>query len=165
MKSIIIFLLISIFVVEARLPRIEGGKPEKNIRHFPWIVFIKIKLGTWNEHHCTGSIIGSRYILTAAQCVFPGKMSDVAIITGMLFDFIEGMYYSIKEYRIHPKYPREGWSLKTYQGEHNIAVLKTTKDIKFFEKVQKIDVEFNKTLNGSNTFSFKVDYGKDKLGN
>ncbi|KQS38389.1 uncharacterized protein Dere_GG12275, isoform B [Drosophila erecta] len=49
--------------------RIVGGK-ETGKREFPWMALIEYtKPGNVKGHHCGGSLINNRYVLTAAHCV------------------------------------------------------------------------------------------------
>ncbi|XP_017081642.1 melanization protease 1 [Drosophila eugracilis] len=49
--------------------RVVGGK-ETGKREFPWMALIEYtKPGNIKGHHCGGSLINTRYVLTAAHCV------------------------------------------------------------------------------------------------
>ncbi|SPP88303.1 blast:Serine protease easter [Drosophila guanche] len=49
--------------------RVVGGK-ETGKREFPWMVLIEYtKPGNVKGHHCGGSLINNRYVITAAHCV------------------------------------------------------------------------------------------------
>ncbi|XP_037729713.1 melanization protease 1 [Drosophila subpulchrella] len=49
--------------------RVVGGK-ETGKREFPWMALIEYtKPGNLKGHHCGGSLINNRYVLTAAHCV------------------------------------------------------------------------------------------------
>ncbi|KAH8354544.1 hypothetical protein KR084_000909, partial [Drosophila pseudotakahashii] len=49
--------------------RVVGGK-ETGKREFPWMALIEYtKPGNVKGHHCGGSLINNRYVLTAAHCV------------------------------------------------------------------------------------------------
>merc|ERR1719213_68666 len=48
-----------------------GGEVEKP-NQYPWMVRLtirKIKHGKWGTYHCGGTLVASKYIITAAHCM------------------------------------------------------------------------------------------------
>ncbi|CAF4799331.1 unnamed protein product [Pieris macdunnoughi] len=58
--------------------RIFGGRTAK-LYEFPWMVLIAYKTRTGPQFQCGGTIINSKYILTAAHCVVDKKIEGVRI--------------------------------------------------------------------------------------
>lgn len=128
LNSVIVIFLVAAFTqVQARpSARIVGGY-QQNISQAPW----QVSIGWWgssslNNHFCGGSIIGDRWVLTAAHCMFDpetGKPEAGALMITIgstrlssaqshnryKFTFADNVY-------LHPQYRTSGF-------DHDIALI------------------------------------------
>lgn len=81
-------------------PRIVGGK-EVNIEDYNY----QISLQKMN-HFCGGSIINSRYILTAAHCTNGQDAKRLIVRAGSSYRGMGGDLYQVEEILQHPNYTR-----------------------------------------------------------
>lgn len=107
--------------------RIIGGD-QARAAQFPYQALLRNK----ETDFCGGSIIGARFILTAAQCT-QGPLSDpsnIKVIVGFpgIFGFTR---YELNRIINHPKF-------KQRKLENDISVLRTTRVIVFTPRVQQI---------------------------
>ena len=111
--------------------RILQGK-NATLGQFPYQVSIQIKKFFY-DHLCGGSIVNKRVIITAAHCLVGVKPQQLKVATGtVLVD--EGDLYDVEKIVIHEKYTgKEESSLI-----HDIALLRTSNDIKFNENAQPV---------------------------
>lgn len=97
---------------------------------FPHQVSLRKSLD--NTHFCGGSIITSKWILTAAHCPkFSEGLEIIAVVGIIKLDQI-GSIYRIDKVHIHPEYNIETGS------RHDIALLQTSTEIVFNELVRPI---------------------------
>jgi secreted trypsin-like serine protease len=128
--------------------RIAGGN-RASFNDYPFAAFIKYK----NGYRCTASIIGERWILTAAHCVLsrdpsisatdivPSKPEDTTVVLGE--DSSNAQVASVKNLYIHPDYNRE-------TRANDISLVKLEKPIEFSTAIQPINI-----LNKDPTFLTK----------
>ena len=107
------------------LPNKIIGGTAALISNHPWQAFIST-----NVSFCSGAIIGSSYILTAAHCLFyldepiPASEFHVKIGTAQPFEDDQGTVYQVAETFAHPSYDPS-------TGLHDIAILKLESPIEF----------------------------------
>ena len=59
-------------------PLISGGDIVDYIKEWPWMAWLQMKLNDCRvEHRCTATIIGQKYLLTAAHCDKIGKLREL----------------------------------------------------------------------------------------
>ncbi|AHA54242.1 putative serine protease [Emiliania huxleyi virus 18] len=112
--------------------RIIGGD-DIHISEYPATVSLNVYRST---HICGGTIIGSRWVLTAAHCIDPSNkpnfysinLNSTFIGDNSLIDYI------IKDYIIHPDY-------NEYDITSDIAILELERDIS--ERVKKTVISIN----------------------
>lgn len=111
--------------------RIVGGS-RINITQTPWQVAVML----YNVYHiCGGSIIGKRWVLTAAHCVF--GLDDIrsykALVGADDTTNLNGTKYSIASYVIH-----DGWNPETI--DYDFALLELDGEFEFNDRVQPIQM-------------------------
>lgn len=88
-----------------------------------------------NKHYCGGSVISNYWILTAAHCLDNSRIrkniTQIRILAGIISLKEKGDEYFIKSYALHEK-----WDNKKIAND--VAVLETTRKIKFSTKVKAI---------------------------
>lgn len=109
--------------------RIIGGD-QATAGQFPYQAMLRNK----DTDFCGGSIIGIRFILTAAHCT-QGPLSDPSNVIAIVgFPGIYGFTrYALNGIINHPKY-------KSCKLANDISVLRTTRAIVFTPRVQRIDL-------------------------
>lgn len=132
------FLVFALFVCmsttfqtsEAATPVIVGGKVAKSAyrKHLAYVIVIT-KSGS--GFTCTGTIIGIRWILTAAHCVDSfGSSNDVDVSSSYAYisprslskNLVKEYYF--KSVHVHKNYKPDG-----YDSRHDIAVVELAKNI------------------------------------
>ncbi|MGH0124802.1 UNVERIFIED_CONTAM: hypothetical protein FKN15_020037 [Acipenser sinensis] len=109
-------------------PRIVGGN-ESKVGQFPWQVSLHFE----REHLCGGSIITSRWIVTAAHCVYGFALpSSWTVHVGITDQPVTGgMAYTVKKIMHHKKY-------RPKSLHYDIALMKLTTSIIFDGNVEPI---------------------------
>jgi len=92
-----------------------------------------IQLQYWGSHMCGASIIGEKWVVTAAHCVSSGG-DDITVVAGqhsLSDDDGDEQEVDIKTVHIHPSYGSSGY-------DYDIAVLELASPLEFNELVQPI---------------------------
>jgi secreted trypsin-like serine protease len=89
-------------------PRIIGGEPA-DFGEYPFMVallFEPIQGNDFQKQYCGGSLIASRWVLTAAHCVeFLDSPDQVAVaVSRTNLNSTEGQRIAVREFYIHPDY-------------------------------------------------------------
>ncbi|GJQ69454.1 hypothetical protein Trydic_g6563 [Trypoxylus dichotomus] len=109
--------------------RIVGGFDAQN-GQFPWAV--SLRSSSSGRLFCGGSIINSRWILTAATCVDGSTTSEFYIAAGTLLLSSGGDLYRISKIVVHDSY--------NYPN-YDIALVQVEGEIQFSNDVQPIEIE------------------------
>lgn len=99
--------------------RVIGGQAVKRREDFPYQASVR----KYHNHHCGGSIITAKHVLTAAHCCFDEydeilSPKDLTVVVGALD--LSSKAYSIVKQVLGMKY-HYGYNLYTY--ENDVAVL------------------------------------------
>jgi len=141
--------------------RIVGGSDAVR-GSLPWIVSIQYKY--IRDHFCGGTIIGKRWILTAAHCFKNGKIAINIIAGEHNLRNNEGSEQSIQ---VDPNgfYCHSGYNSKSH--DNDICLLKLSQDLRFDQftqpaclpKIANIDRDYrpgdNVIISGWGTLSFR----------
>ncbi|XP_012538935.1 chymotrypsin-2 [Monomorium pharaonis] len=122
---------------------VYGDEPDKLVNGIPTTISTYphcISMRANNNHMCGGSIIGSRYILTAAHCVVPlvrnpNLLRSVVIVTGTTYLNSGGQAHKIEKLWYHERYnPND----PTGRGSNDIGLIKLATPIQFGPTQQPI---------------------------
>lgn len=94
----------------ATAPEIVGGTPVANgALPFQVALLIKRAGNDWQNQYCGGSLISSRWVLTAAHCVDFLSASQMQVAIGKtVLTSNQGQHRDVAEIRIHPQWPNNG---------------------------------------------------------
>ncbi|KAK9747380.1 Trypsin [Popillia japonica] len=111
--------------------RIVGGS-DAAPGQFPWQV--SIRRASTDGHNCGGSILNSKWILTAAHCVVNTSPSTWYIVAGTLTLSSGGNQHQIARIISHADY-------NSAQIKNDVAVLELEEKLEFSATVQPIELE------------------------
>ncbi|KAG8033951.1 hypothetical protein G9C98_008432, partial [Cotesia typhae] len=137
-KIWLFFTISSVFLtncvkISASLGRIVGGQTT-SAEEYPFMVSLRFR----DKHICGGTIVSNRYILSAAHCLVRISPFLFTIITGTSSKHEIGDVYFVHFPIVH--------SFNINNGSNDIALLRTTSNIRFHDKVQPVeltDVDIN----------------------
>lgn len=156
--SISVTILASALVVfAARRARIHNGLAARDIRQFPWVVFLSERQFIL----CTASLIGRTKILTAAHCVCDKRVEDLVVVTRYLGQ--DGKYaksYTVRAKHTHPKFLT--FRACNIYGQYDLSILETHENIELNFQTQVINVDFNPLKNNSDVII--QGYGENESG-
>jgi len=109
------------FEQDNAISRIVGGKDAAQ-GSLPWSVTIQ---NSW-RHDCGGTIIGKRWILTAAHCFPPGGKNEKVVVGEHNLRHNDGNEQS---FRISRVYPHPHYNPRNF--DNDICLLKLSKDLRF----------------------------------
>ena len=143
--------------------RIAGGERVEEGK-YPWIVQIRSSLGT-----CTGALIDSAHVLTAAHCFLgskyfhnPGERADgnITVTLGTNINFSRGpVLTTVSDYTLHPT-----WETLDLLGA-DVAVLTLTSPVQYSDKVKPICLPSNPGQNYVGKVAVASGFGYDVDGN
>ncbi|XP_008067644.1 plasma kallikrein [Carlito syrichta] len=137
--------------------RVVGGA-NSSLGEWPWQVSLQVKL-TARRHLCGGSIIGHRWVLTAAHCFDGIPLPDVwRIYSGILSlsEITKETYFSqIQEIVIHPNY-------KISESGHDIALVKLQTPLNYTEFQKPICLPSKGDTNAIYTYCWITGWGFSK---
>ncbi|KAI4457469.1 chymotrypsin-related [Holotrichia oblita] len=110
--------------------RIVGGS-DAAPGQFPWQV--SIRSSSTGGHNCGGSILNSKWILTAAHCVVNTSPSTWYIVVGSLTLSSGGNPYQISRIISHADY-------NAAQIKNDVAVVELEQELEFSTTVQPIEL-------------------------
>lgn len=128
MKIVGIFLVLYIFCGIRSIECIYGGR-NATLGEFPYMVSIREKIG---GHYCGGAILNKRYIVTSGACLeFYRNPNELIATAGITSLEEEGTTMDIGKMIKHPHFNMDTLA-------HDIALLRTAKDIKFGKRITAI---------------------------
>ena len=117
-------------------PRIIGGEPA-DFGEYPFMVALLYEPidGTdFQKQYCGGSLIASRWVLTAAHCVdFLDSPDEVAVaVSRTNLDSTQGVRVEVRDFYIHPDYDPN-------QLSPDVALIELAKPVRGVEPIQLAD--------------------------
>ncbi|KAM7356231.1 seminase-like [Cochliomyia hominivorax] len=116
---IIILLCHHFLIITASNYRVVGGR-ETSINNVKYMVSLRDRNG---EYFCGGTLVKSRYVITAAHCVKEMRARDIVVHAGTTYLHQKGLTSSVVRVSIPPRF--------TYRTSNmDIAVLKLRKPLR-----------------------------------
>jgi secreted trypsin-like serine protease len=117
-------------------PRIIGGEPT-DLGEYPFMVgllYEPIEGTDFDKQYCGGSLIASRWVLTAAHCVeFLESPDEIAVVVNRTnLDSTEGVRVEVRNFYIHPDYDQN-------QLSPDVALIELARPVRGVEPIQLAD--------------------------
>ena len=117
-------------------PRIIGGEPA-DLGEYPFMVALlyePINGTDFQKQYCGGSLIASRWVLTAAHCVeFLDSADQIAVAVNRTnLDSTEGSRVAVRDFYIHPDYDPS-------QLSPDVALIRLARPVNDVEPIQLAD--------------------------
>lgn len=129
-KLFYLFLILPVILLSQQ--RITGGYPI-NVNQAPYQVSLQLD----GQHHCGGSILNNRWILTAAHCVNSGLAENYKVRTGITnldHPTSNSGLHNVEQIIVHPNYESPS------KFNNDIALIKVSGDIIYNNDTQPIDL-------------------------
>lgn len=108
------------------------GDPLIGGRHAPPATYpYQVSLQNNKHHFCGGSIISTKWVLTAAHCVHKKVANEVTVFAGSIYLYKKGDRYTVELVKIHEDY-------NDVTTVNDIAVLAVHNSMVFSKNVQSI---------------------------
>ncbi|XP_017139637.1 trypsin alpha-3 [Drosophila miranda] len=137
----ILFILFRFFLASEenrQSPRIVGGYPT-DIVNVPYIVSLQL----YGNHHCGGSIVNNRTIITAAHCLAGVRRRLLKVkVGGSTRSPRDGQLFSVASIHYHEK-----WSAKSM--DYDIGLIRLVNELTYSRKVKAIGMNHRKIADGS----------------
>ncbi|XP_058121727.1 chymotrypsin-1-like [Anopheles ziemanni] len=107
--------------------RVVGGADAE-----PGAAPFQVSLQTGSGHSCGGAIVASKWVATAAHCVYGSKPSQVTVLAGTNLLDSGGQRYEVEAFFYHSRYNKPTF-------HNDVALVKLKKAFEFNEFVQPIE--------------------------
>ncbi|KAF2898357.1 hypothetical protein ILUMI_07818, partial [Ignelater luminosus] len=141
--------------------RIVGGKIA-DPQEFPWMALIEYETKNGKDFQCGGTLINSRYVLTAAHCL---KENLVSVRLGE-YDLDKEVDCFDEEsndcldkpidVKVQEKIPHEQFSLEVRSYPHDIGLLRLSEDIPYSDSIMPICLPLEEIPNLSDEVNMTV---------
>ncbi|XP_039964937.1 serine protease persephone-like [Bactrocera tryoni] len=131
---------------------IEGALQSKGIKRFvsgihPSLAIVERKLRRSSSFRCTGALIGQRFVLTSARCLYAGGANFVRLANRS--DKTSALGKNIKKTYIHPKYANR---------KNNVGVIELEGDVEYSSLVYPSCLYTAATISIANAEVFYTQY-------
>ncbi|XP_073680381.1 complement factor B-like isoform X1 [Garra rufa] len=117
---------------------------ENKRRAFPWLA--QINIARQKSSNCMGSLVSSRYILTAAHCFLEGDTPDKITVK-----LDQKLVVEVKSYTVHPDYnlaAKQHMGIQEYY-EFDVALIELKKAVKMTSNLRPICIPCTKETNAA----------------
>lgn len=118
------------YAVPRKYLRMLGG--DKAEETYPFMVSLQLKKANGFQHHCGGSIINERTVITAAHCLSHHGPSDFRVHAGeKTREVIEGKVYNVEAIYCHDNY-------QAVTHDYDVGLVRIQGSFEFNDKIQAI---------------------------
>ncbi|WP_435190569.1 S1 family serine peptidase [Streptomyces sp. bgisy126] len=100
---------------------------------YPYQVSLQVPSGASWRHNCGGSVIGERWVLTAAHCLAGRTASGLRVVTGTHTLDSGGAAYAVQELTVH-----EGYNASAPGMPNDIGLVKLASPLAYTSLVQPV---------------------------
>lgn len=143
--------------------RIVGGQ-RTELGEFPWLALLKYrKLNGATGFHCGGSLINSRYVLTAAHCINSRQWDIISVRLGEHDVGNDGrdcdsqtcadppLDVGVDKIKVH-----ENYRIESRDNHDDIALVRLNRDVEFTDFIQPICLPLSSTVRNRNLVGKKA---------